>query len=223
MKKTENEKLKSALIEIYDKEVPEPNTQILDTLISTTNQQKVKEKHSPKGFKRTILALACLIILLVPSILIPILLEKDAPPDEPYYSDDTLSQTRLTKDTTQELLLSHNAEYMFLLDECAYINSNAFYNDKNELIALTLKVEKNDIPFTSVYVVIAYSKFYDYKYHQDYINQAEKKEFSNVTLYENIIGEDFNIQYLRYFIYENYRVYLNLNIEDIDLIDKFFV
>ncbi len=222
MKNENRPDLKSSLNKMYENEKVEPNQEILDNLIlkmKTIPDKKPKQHLTP--IKKVILAIVCLIVIIIPSVLIPVLLIDNTPEEETYYCDEDLIEDQLTLEEARTLVLSKNSNYGFLFDECNFNQSSAFYNDKNELITISLKLEKNDFPFTIFEIVLVYYNNYEFKYHDDYTNLAEVKQISGLTVYEKTSNDNFDPIYYRYIIHKNHKVYLLLDKEDTDIINKF--
>lgn len=221
--------LEKKIYDYFDNEVPEPNQQILDELKAKMHE---RTDSSPKrSFKKFRLALvSCLVIILIlPAVTLPFMWNNLFPSDEPvetppveeeiYYSDSTLTMVDLTSETLNSILVGEFSKYATLLEDYTINFARGYYGENNVLVYLYLDMDKNDIPFTNAELFIVFEKNYEHEYAGIFKQVSEFRQYENCKLYETVFNSNFVKVYYKFFEFENYRVYLQLDKKDSSIIN----
>lgn len=179
-------------------------------------QPKSKKKNLAK-WKQIVIATCCL-VLLVPCIVLPFVIK----PEEKYYTDDDLSQVEITIEQAQSFISTNYSKYSFIFDDCEIISSCAFYeNNSDKLIALSLILNKKDVPYTNIQFDLINTKNYTFARHSSFIENADITEKENYTLYQIEQKKGYKTNILSLLEYKNYRLYLEFKNKDNVFLEKF--
>lgn len=210
------EKFLHAVNEYYDAKIPEPDENELNILKDKLRQQKNYKSNRKLPLKNIFIgAVSCLLIVLISIFLF-------LPKKEKYFLESDLEMVELNQTDAVNLLAEHFNEYKHIFDICE-LNSAFSYNstNNNEPITIKYRLTKNDIPYTSIYLQIDLEKYFINNNTNLYKLDAEISNYSNFTLYEKTINEVNNENYMKFLDFGNYRIFLNLNIDDSEIFDIF--
>lgn len=212
-KTIEDQNLSSIAKEYFSNDFSELKPETLNNL-----KNKVKN-NKPNRIKNLWLKLTCsatvLCCLIALCIIIPLTLRP-----EPLYTYTDLTQRELTLEYCQEYINDNFSKYTFIFDECDFSVSYGQYA-KNELYILGLRGTKNNIPFTYLEFTLIINQNIDYPEKEDYIVGAEIIENTEYVLYKKVMDGFQNQIIYALFDYDDYDLYLQLNINDEELLNKF--
>lgn len=202
---------------------PEQRERIFKTLEENKQkQEKTAQQPQPKKkrlakWKQVLIATCCL-VLIVPCVLLPFLLK----PEEKYYTDDDLNQVEITLQQAQTFIANNYSKYSFIFDDCEISFLYGYYeNGTDNLIALSLILNKKDIPYTTIQFDLINTKNYTFARHNLFIENATVTEMQNYTLYKIVENKMYNKKILAYLEYNNYKLYLEFKSIDNGFLEKF--
>ena len=182
----------------------------------TSQQPQPKKKHLAK-WKQVLIATCCL-VLIVPCVLLPFLLK----PEEKYYTDDDLNQVEITLQQAQTFIANNYSKYYFIFDDCEIISSCGYYeNGTDNLIALSLILNKKDIPYTVINFDLINTKNYTFAKHSLFTEKATMTEETGYNLYKTVENKLYNKKILAFLEYSNYILYLEFKSIDNVFLEKF--
>jgi len=214
----------------FENEVPEPNQQLLDDLKTKMHERKtLTTKRFNKKF-RLALASCMLILLIIPAIAIPIVWNNNnsstppspfTPPvkEEIYYSDSTLSMVDLTPDELNSIFVGEFSKYSTFLEDYTINTERGYYGEDNVLVYIKLEITKNIIPFTNVELNIVFVENYEHLASGYFANVDEFIQYDNCKLYETTFTMGYKKGYRKLVVFENYKVYLQLDKQDSSIIN----
>lgn len=208
---------KAEIVEYFkDSEIPEIKQSSIERLKQKTeNKNRINVNFR---LKKIAIFASCFLVL-VTAILLPALLVK---PNATYYSFEDVNEEKIEYSLAEELINDTSSKYSFIFEEFSISKTNGIYSkDSNKLLGVRISGEKNDIPFTAISFLIVLNKNFIPADRDVYLQGAEKTDYKDYTLYkrsEELIT-DTNI--LSVFEFDNYIVYLKINMNDIELFEKF--
>ena len=211
-----DEVLNKSIKNYFDNEIPEPDDAELEKLKYQLRTQKAKNTKL-QTFKKFALAMAVLLIL-IPSIALPIVLKKE---DQHFYRDDELEKIDLQYEDAKNIISNNYSEYLGVFDICDLVNAHGYYADNNKLISIDYSFVKTNLPFITLTLQIDLTNYYDNANKSKYKYMANVKNDSNYTLYEKEVETNLDKAYLKLLEFKDHTVYLNLNVEDSDILDIF--
>ena len=208
----EDKKLNKLAKEYFSEDFSEMDPKVFNNLKNEVKTNKPKKKQF--WFKLTCgaTALCCLIAL---CIVLPLTIKP-----EPLYTYTDLTHHELSLDFCQEYINDNFSKYAFIFDECNFSVSYGQYA-KDELYILGLRGTKNNIPFTYLEFTLIINQGINYPEKEDYIVGAEIIENAEYLLYKKVMDGFQNQIIYALFDYDGYDLYLKLNINDEDLLNKF--
>ena len=211
-----DEVLNKSIKNYFDNEIPEPDDAELEKLKYQLRTQKAKNTKL-QTFKKFALAMVVLLIL-IPSIALPIVLKKE---DQHFYRDDELEKIDLQYEDAKNIISNNYSEYLGVFDICDLIYAYGNYAENNQLISATYSFYKTELPFIVVTLQIDFTIYYDNENKKSYKYNADTKQCQDYILYEKEVETNTDTQYYKLIEYKNHVVYLNLNVEDSDILDIF--
>lgn len=186
--------------------------------------QKNKELRKNIIIFRSIAAMSCLVLIVI-SCLIPVWMKDDETSSPPevikYYGDNDIVQVEVSQDFVQEYINTNIPNYNFIFEDCELSDITAIYDKetKKSLLALNLKLDKNYTP-VKLTLNIVLNKNYTYSKHSYYIDTPNIEPLENKTIYTK---EKVDINYNLFVLIDRktYNTYLNLNINDGEILNKF--
>lgn len=162
----------------------------------------------------------CSILILLISISIPFIIKYVN--NDKYYSENGIIQNKIELNETRIYINENINQLNFIFDECQILYSYGYFDKDNKLLALSINIEKNDIPFTNTTIDIVINKKYQFKMHETYTTNATITNHLDCTIYEKLVTNN-NEEY-KYVLIDKkeYSIYLKLNIDDIEFIEKFY-
>ena len=146
-----NNNLENRIEEYYKNEtknIPQLSDDEKEKLKCRIAQNSLKRKTFVK--KRFAIISAILIIVLIPSILIPVLTIGSSD-DIKYYSDIEVTQEELTLDFVQTYINQNYSKYSFIFDECEVTYSYGVYSEESEeLLSINLELFMFEPPFATI-------------------------------------------------------------------------
>lgn len=208
--------LENKIKKYYDEqEVPNMDKKVLQKLNFELDK---KDKNKRKNFILKLALSICICLIVCLSIILPILLKNND--NKSYYSEQKLVQKNIELDEAMNIINDKLNTLNFIFNDCSINYIYGYYNN-NEIYAMSINAEKYDPPFTTFTIDIVFNKKYVYADHNLFITDAEIISNDNYTMYKKIINVD-NIENLVVLIdYEDYSLYLQFNINDTELLDKF--
>ena len=225
----DDKELETKIYNYFDYEVPEPNQQILNELKTKMHQRTTSSPK--KSYKKFRLALvSCIaVILLIPAVTLPIILNSNNPPpdsndtppleEEIYYSDSNLTMVDLTQEALDSILVGKFSKYATLLEDYTINMERAYYGEDNTIVYICLEMTKNDIPFTWVELNIVFVNNYEHNHNEFFNNVSEFTQYDNCKLYEIVITNGYKKEYRKYIEFEDYKVYLRLDKQDSSIVN----
>ena len=211
-----DEVLNKSIKNYFDNEIPEPDDAELEKLKYQLRTQKAKNTKL-QTFKKFALAMVVLLIL-IPSIALPIVLKKE---DQHFYRDDELEKIDLQYEDAKNIISNNYSEYLGVFDICDLGYAYGYYAENNKLISIDYSFVKTDLPFITLTLQIDLTNYYDNANKSKYKYMANVKNDSNYTLYEKEVETNLDKAYLKLLEFKDHTVYLNLNVEDSDILDIF--
>lgn len=179
----------------------------------------VSKKANVNLWKRFAIACCCLLVIL-PCVLVPTLWPSK--PDQSFYGDDEVTQTELEQTYAEEYFAQHFPQYSFIFEDCTIDHLYGYYENKsNSLLAFSLILQKNDIPFTNVEFNLILSKRYKFGKHDEYIDGAEISKRKEYTLYKKYVSNMDENEIWSLLDYTKFKLYLSLEIADEEFFEKF--
>jgi len=215
--KTEEQLREEIRILCEEENVPELEADVLESL-----KAKVREKRAVKrvhvSFWKNLAVAACCLLIMIPCIVLPIVLRED----ESYYSEDDVVQEEISKEYLTQYFSENYSQYSFVLDECDVLFSYGYYDNTNkQLLAVSLVLDKQDIPFTKIEFDLVLTNKYKFKSHDLYIKDTEKTLKEGYTLYYKEPEVMFGYELCGILEFSNYKLYIHMNTNDKEFFEKF--
>ena len=227
MKKTDKEferKFEQDLEQYFDSiEIPKLSEERKKELRKKVEANKPIRKRITLWRRITAIASAmCLIaIIIVPTVILLNKKDNPTPPPE-YYGKAEATKIRHTLEETQDIISINFPKYNFIFEDLNYLASVGYYNPtNNELLSLEIQMEEKAAPFTSIEMNIVASEQFTFENTLLYTNDAECTITSECKIYKKVHQETFSEVMYGYIIFENHELYLNLNIINESLFNKF--
>lgn len=213
----------------YEKrlQAPEMTPQMLEKwhnrVVENAQQNKnTKRVPSPLVLWQKLAIVFCCIVMLLPCILVPTLWPKP----ETYYGDDEVEQVDLTVEYAQEYIQQNYDQYSFVFDDCEVEYSFGYRETKSSrLVAISMKLNKIDVPFTSLELNLIVDKRYKYKYEDNYKSKVEATVNVDYIFYRKDEEEMYSVRIFVLLEYKNYKLFLNFKsqygIKDEEFLEKF--
>lgn len=212
-KTIEDQKLSSFAKKYFSNNFSELEPQTLNNLKNKVeNNKQSRRKNFWLKLTYSTTALCCLIALCV---ILPLTLRP-----EQLYTYTDLTQRELALEYCQEYIEQNFPKYDFIFDECDFSVSYGQYA-KDELYILGLRGTKSNIPFTYLEFTLIINQGINYPEKEDYIVGAEIIEKAEYVLYKKVMDSFQNQIIYALFDYDGYDLYLELNIDDEELLNKF--
>lgn len=138
----------------------------------------------------------------------------------PYYTYTDLVRNELTLQETQTYIEKNYPKYSFVFDDFNIIVTYGKFAENN-LYILGIQGSKIEIPYTYLDFVLVLNKSIEYPDEKLYTTDATIVKYEDFTLYKKIIGEFNTSEMFALLEYNNYDLYLHLNINDEELFNKF--
>ena len=200
----------------FDNEIPEPDENDVEKLKQNLRISKAKNKKI-LGFKKFAIAMI-VVLILIPSIALPMILRED---DRIYYRDDDLERVIMEKNDAKDVIFDNYSIYQGIFDLCNLNNAYGYYSKDNKLISIQYYLERNEMPFTSLTLQIDLTNYYLNPNKDIYKLNSDKTEYKKYVVYEKVINEIDTTTVMKLIIFKSYSVYLNLSLEDSDIINMF--
>ena len=201
----------------YFKENPIP--QLDEQSLAELRQQVANNKRNKAKVRQKWITLmaTCLVVLLVPAILLPILLRPVK-----YYKDTDVTQTEVTATFAQEYVNTNYSQYNFVFEECELTYSYGIYSaDKNELLSLNLEFFKLEVPFSTLKLDIIVNKNLELNKYELIKTDSTKTQTQEYVLYKKE-SEKYNlITYSGLVEFKTYSIFIEINESDLDYFNKF--
>ena len=210
-----NDEFKKNVTEYFDENLPDYDEEMLINL-KREYRKTYEKKTKPNLFKKVLIPICCLLIL-IPSIVLPICLIKK----ENYYSEDEIQKEYLTKEFTKDYLQNNFSYLSFLFDEFDInIINGYFIKSNNKLASISFEATKNDIPFTELKFNLIADKHYRYSRHDLFTINSKIETHDNYKLYSKMVEEVYTSQYFYLFEYKDYNLFIVLDTLDEDFLTK---
>ena len=215
--KTEEQLREEIRILCEEENVPELEADVLESL-----KAKVREKRAVKrvhvSFWKNLAVAACCLLIMIPCIVLPIVLRED----ESYYSEDDVVQEEISKEYLTQYFSENYSQYSFFLDECDVLFSYGYYDNTNkQLLAVSLVLDKQDIPFTKIEFDLILTNKYKFKGHDSYVKDAVISKQQNYTLYQKLTESFYDEEFHGLLEYPKYKLYIHMNLNDSEFFEKF--
>ena len=218
-----NNNLENRIEEYYKNEtknIPQLSDDEKEKLKRRIAQNSLKRKTFVK--KRFAIISAILIIVLIPSILIPVLTIGSSD-DIKYYSDTEVTQEELTLDFVQTYINQNYSKYSFIFDECEVTYKSGYYSsDDRELLSLNLELFLLEPPFATIKFDIILNKGLDLRKYNKVKDEGEKYETNEYTKYRKDYIISHKINRIEVVEYTEYNIYLNIDVNDDEVFNKFY-
>ena len=212
-------------IEDYYKNEVNNIPQFTDNEKENLKNKILKNKQNRKVFvrKRFAIISAILIVILIPSILIPAL--TIGPEDNTkYYSDTDVVQQELTVDFVQSYIGENYNKYSFIFDECEVTYSYGIYSAENqeELLSINVELFMYEPPFATIKFDIIINKGLDLRKYNVIKSEGEKYKTEEYTRYRKDNVEMHQIKRRELIEYVDYNIFLDIDQDDDDAFNKFY-
>lgn len=197
---------------------------------SEDEKEKLKDrifqnKQKRKVFVRKKFAFisAIILVVLIPSILIPVLTIGNTD-NTKYYSDTDVIQEELTTTFVQSYINENYSKYSFIFDECEVTYSYGLYSaeDPEELLSINIELFMFEPPFATIKFDIIANKGLDlYKYDQ-VKEKGEKLETENNIRYSLDFTKNYETNRKEYIMYSDYDIFLDIDRDDDEVFNKFY-
>jgi len=224
----DDKELEKVVNNYFDNEVPEPNQQILNEL--KTHMHKRTTSSTKSSYKKFRLALVtCIaIILIIPAVTLPFMWnnffpstpDNSTPEVEIHYSDSNLTMVDFTPETLNSILVGEFSKYATLIEGFTINFSRGYYSEDNILVYLDIDMTKNNIPFTEAKLGIVFVENYEHEFSKYFGDVLDFIQYDNCKLYESIYDLGYKKLYYKFFEFEDYKVYLQLDKKDSSIINS---
>ena len=215
-----NNNLENEIIEYFDnQEVPELKNK--DSLLKAVELNKERKKIVISKRLTTIACSLCLILLTILPIIALTYKEPSAPPPI-YYGVDEATRINLSLEQTQTYISTNYPQYNFVFDDYSCNRMVGYYEPNTEnLLALQIMGNDKVLPFISIEINLIVSEQFIFNEHDSYIDDSEFIETNEYSMNKIIKQTQFKEYLSAYISYPNYKIYLNFNIADENLLNKF--
>jgi len=215
-----NKNIEEEIIEYFDnQEVPELKNK--DALLKAVEMNKERRKIVISKRLTTVACSLCLLLLTILPIIALTYKEPSAPPLI-YYGETEANRVDLSLEQTRTYININYPQYNFIFDEYTCNEMIGYYEPNTEnLLALHILTNHSALSFITLEVNLIVSEQFIFKEHEAYIVDSEfiqTNEYSLNKVKPNNNFEDFLKAYISY---SNHKIYLNFNIYDELLLDKF--
>ena len=212
----------------FDKEVPEPNQQILDDLKTKMHQRTTSPTKRTHNKFRFALVSCMLILLIVPAVTLPFVWhnlfpsnpDNSTPEEEIHYSDSNLTMVDFTPETLNTIFVGELSKYATLIEGFTINFSRGYYSEDNILVYLEIEMAKNNIPFTEVKFEMVFVENYEHEFSKYFEDVLDFIQYDSCKLYEAINDYGYKKLYYKFFEFEDYKVYLQLDKKDTSIINS---
>ncbi len=216
--KTEEQLREEIRILCEEENVPELEADVLERLKAKVREKKV-QKRVQISFWKNLAVAACCLLILIPCIVLPIVLRDD---EEKYYSENEVVQEEISKDFLTQYFAENYSQYSFVLNECDVLFSYGYYDNENkQLLAVSLVLDKQDIPFTKIEFDLILSRKYKFKGHDSYIKDANISKGQDYILYQKVTESFYDEEFHGMLDYYKYKLYIHMNLNDTEFFEKF--
>ncbi len=219
MKNKEFDKMLEAYF--YSKSTLEPDPEVLKNIKSEINNYEIKKQMPKPNLWKIILSWSCVVLVAILSIILPLVLKNDVDQTTQYYTENDVEQINLDSEFVNNFINENFYNYIFILEECSIIEARGIYlKDTNNLLALSLELF-NEFTFTELDLNLVINNNYTYNKDSFYKKDAEITTVNNVKIYKKVSGEIYSKVYNVLLQFENYNIYIEMNNDDQDFINKF--
>ncbi len=219
MKNKEFDKMLEAYF--YSKSTLEPDPEVLKNIKSEINNYEIKKQMPKPNLWKIILSWSCVVLVAILSIILPLVLKNDVDQTTQYYTENDVEQINLDSEFVNNFINENFYNYIFILEECNIIEARGIYlKDTNNLLALSLELF-NEFTFTELDLNLVINNNYTYNKDSFYKKDAEITTVNNVKIYKKVSGEIYSKVYNVLLQFENYNIYIEMNNDDQDFINKF--
>lgn len=192
------------------------------TIAQLKNRVKLnKTKHTTNSntlFWKRFAICCCAVILLLPCILLPILLNGN----EKFYAENNAVQVNLTSEFLSSYINKNYNQFSFILETCDAENITGLYDEnRKNLLAMKMVLNKNDMPYTNIKMSMIVDRYFQTEDHNIYVKNATKVEDENYILYKKEIKSMYKTNYYFLIEYKSISIYLIMNKNDVNFIEKF--
>lgn len=206
-----NEKIK----EYFNKPVPKLSQSQLDEI-----KEKVRENKSTsnvEALRRVACIAALFIVAIIPAITLPLTLNQTK-----YYAEHSLELVQVDKEKVENIVKNKYNQYSFVYEEYKNVFSMGYYSPhkKEQLLAVIQNFKREDAPYTNFTFYLVMSDSFIYSLHDTFIFNASITKEGNKTIYYT--KEAAPSRKVKVLVQDkNYRLYLDFDKEDTNLIEKF--
>ena len=219
-----DKELETMIYKYFDNEVPQPNKQILDELKTKMHESKTSSTKRHYNKFRLALVSCMMILLIIPAVSLPFVLHNFFPSDtssgeEIYYSDSNLTMVDFSTETLNDILVGDFSKYSTLLEDYTINFARGYYGENNTLVYLNVDMNKDIVPFTKVVLNIVFVENYEHEFSENFKGVNDFTQYDNCKLYENEFTLGYKKVYYKFFEFEDYKVYLQLDKKDSSIIN----
>lgn len=220
-----DKELDEKIVSYFESKIPEPDMESLERI-----KMKMQEDSKPKKsiklnlFWRVFVSVACVIIILIPCILIPILYKGDENnpngPADRYYTESETQKVSLEDDFVKNYINQNFSQYNFIFEDCESITAYGFYAESNKLMAINLVMFIKEI-YIDVEVNLIVDNHYTYSQDSTYRENTNITQFDGYKLYYKEIEGFYETKVYGLFEYDKYKTYVYLADIDENFFNKF--
>lgn len=215
-----NKNIEEEIIEYFDnQEFPELKNK--DALLKAVEMNKERRKIVISKRLTTVACSLCLLLLTLLPIIALTYKEPSAPPPI-YYGETEATRVDLSLEQTQTFITTYYPQYNFIFDDYTFDNFIGYYIPNTEnLLALQILCNDKMLPFITLEINLIVSEQFIFNEHEAYIVDSEFIQTNEYSLNKVKPKNNFEDFLKAYISYSNYKIYLNFNIYDELLLDKF--
>lgn len=215
-----NKSLEEEIIEYFDnQEVPELKNK--DALLKAVEMNKERKKITIGKRITTIACSFCLLLLTIIPVIALTYKEPSAPPPI-YYGVDEATRIDLSLEQTQTYINTNYPQYSFIFDDYTFDELVGYYEPNTEnLLALKIVGSDNVLPFILLEMNLIVSNQFIFNEHDSYILDSEFVQTNEYSMNKIIKQTQFKEYLKAYVSYQTHKIYLNFNIVDENLLNKF--
>ena len=187
------------------------------------NQILLGKRLHRRRILKFVLIGVCLVLTILSCTVIPLACMAQKPTDKStkYYTDSTANQQYLEYDYVSNYIETNYPKYNFLFADCQTSAISGYYDDDNNLLALNISFEKNEVPFSSIEFILVVQKNFNYSNYKSFVESAEIITNDHYTLYKTFNETFYNTTINGLFQYKKYDLYLKIDRSDFDYFEKF--
>ena len=207
--------------EYFDQQLPDPSVQQFDKIKAEAEKRGAKSKSKFNIFKWAMSA-ACILVVVVLSIVLPIVLRSPDAPPERYYSADDVDNVVLTTGEAQTIIQNKYSKYNFVFEECNVDLVRGYYTkSSHKIVGISIIATGKIDPFTQIQLDLIMDKNFRLNSDRLYIENCQPTTTPQYTLYKNVVNVSGKSKYYSLFIFKDYKLYLAMDEDDTGLFEKF--